>query len=67
MEILDDEGNVVPIENLPEGIQITSLVEVDPMITEAQLKKMCMGYMKEGGSEWKCLGETKSEKTNKKK
>lgn len=67
MEILDDKGKVVPIEDLPEGISITSLVEIDPIITEEQLKKMCLGYMKDGQKDWKCLGDTKVEKTNKKK
>jgi len=67
LEILDDKGNVVPIEDLPEGISITSLVEVEPIITQEQLKKMCFGYMKEGQKDWTCLGDTIVEKTQRKK
>jgi hypothetical protein len=67
LEILNEDGEVVPIEDLPEGIEITSLVEVDPIITEEQLRQMCFGYMKKEEKDWTCLNNSRVENTNQKK
>jgi len=67
MKVRNKRGEIVPIQDLPQGIILTSIVQVDEGVSKSELDNSCFGYSSENEDGWRCLNDSKLERTKKKK
>jgi len=65
MEVRDTQGDVVPIQDLPKGLILTSMVQIRD-IPESSLDDICFAYSTAQDDDWSCLNNSKLEETMKK-